>query len=169
MLVERHHAAIYRLAFRHLGSAADAEDIVQDTFRRLFESSSRYRPDASFRTYLLTIAARLCLNRKRKGSASQTDLVVPGDLDSLPASTGLSPDAALARKERAAEIRRALAEMPADQRLALLLLRYEEASCEEIARILNRSIEAVHSLLYRARNRLAQLLEKTGPSREEEP
>ncbi len=160
MLVERHHRAIFRLAYRHLGSVADAEDVTQDTFQRLFEAARRYRPERPLRTYLFTIAARLCLNRKRRHDRSRTESLAPAALEASPApSTATSPEEVLWQKEREAAIRGALGELPADQRLALILLRYEEVSGEEIARILDRSPAAVHSLLYRARSRLAELLQ----------
>lgn len=159
MLVERHQEAVFRLAYRHLGSFADAQDATQDTFQRLFEAAKRYRPEAGFRTYLFTIAARICLKRKQRHDHSRTEPVAPSMLDcQKTALAGSGPEDILARKERQTAIRRALDDLPADQRLALILLRYEEASCEEIARILGRTRGAVHSLLYRARSHLAILL-----------
>ncbi|NMB75897.1 MAG: sigma-70 family RNA polymerase sigma factor [Myxococcales bacterium] len=169
MLVERHHRAIFRLAYRHLGSVADAEDVTQDTFHRLFEAARRYRPERPLRAYLFTIAARLCLKRNKRHDRSRTVPVAPAAIEASPGpSAGASPEEALWQKEREAAIRSALDELPADQRLALILLRYEEMSGEEIARVLDRSPAAVHSLLYRARGRMAELLQAAASLREVE-
>jgi RNA polymerase sigma-70 factor (ECF subfamily) len=168
-LVERHHAAVYRLARRQLGSSADAEDIVQETFQRLFVAAARYRPEVPLRGYLLTIAGRLCLNRRARHEHSRVELRAPegleaaGESESVPEQQRL-----LEQREQDARVRRALDALPADQRLAIVLLRFEGQDCAQIARSMKRSVGAVHALLFRARGALRQSLgARPGPEREE--
>lgn len=158
-LVERYQALVFRVAYRVLGRRADAEDVVQDTFLRLYLARARYRPTASFSSYLLTITTRLCLNRKARKSARQETSSEP---DALERAAGAGEEAGseqrVLQEERDRAVRAAIAALPADQRMALVLFRFEQLSYEEIAAAMNRSESSVTSLLWRARARLRDAL-----------
>lgn len=158
-LVERHQALVFRVAYRFLGRRPDAEDVVQDTFLRLYAARDRYRATAPFRAYLLTITTRLCLNRKARASERQESLSEPDALErAAGASEGADAERRVLRHERELAVREAIAALPAEQRLALVLFRFEGLSYEEIAAAMKRSPSSVTSLLWRARERLRRAL-----------
>lgn len=147
-LVRRNQARAWSLAWRFLGDAFEAEDIVQEAFCRIFRAAPRYRPSASFRTYLYQVITRLCLDWKAKKKPQYTD-----NLGLTPALVP-GPEALLEEKERNDAIRKCLAGLPTNQRLAILLRHYEGMSYDEIAEVLKVSPKAVDSLLQRARDTL---------------
>jgi RNA polymerase sigma-70 factor (ECF subfamily) len=151
--VLRHQDAVFALAYRVLGNNADAEEIAQETFVRLYEAAPRYRPDAAFRTYLLRITTNLCLNRKARAYRQREQQREPQEIDAAPANSPApaDPEHLVLREERAAAVRAAVLALPEDQRVALILFRYEGFSYEAIAELTNKSVSAVTSLLWRAR------------------
>ena len=148
-IVLRHQTEAWSVATRLLGDATEAEDVAQEAFLRILEASPRYRPTASFRTYLYRIVTNLCLDRAEKKR--------PVYLDCLPdaASNDPSPADALASKERHEAVRDALETIPPRQRAAIVLRHFEGLSLQEIASIMNITPKAVERLLARARSALA--------------
>lgn len=161
-LILRNQNAVYAFAYRMLGNAADAEDITQRTFIRVWKAAPSYEPDAQFTTWLFTIAKNLIFNegrrRKRKHSFSieEYEEVAPGLL--LDTGSEASPQESLLRNELSAQVDRALAELPEKARMAVQLRRFQELSYEEIAHILETSVSATKSLLFRARQQLKEAL-----------
>jgi RNA polymerase sigma-70 factor (ECF subfamily) len=156
-LVLRYQERAWRLAWRMLGDTAEVQDVVQDAFLKIFRSASRYRPTASFRTYLFRIVARLCFDvRSRKK---------PDYGDPLPdfADPTATPEEILREAERSATIGRALASLSPRHRAAVLLRHDEGLSYREIAAILEISEKSVDSLLQRARQSLRLLLKDLAP------
>ena len=171
-LVECHQQRVVGTVARMLGAdAADAEDIGQQAFLRVWKSAARYEPTAKFTTWLYTITRNLVFNelRRRKHrpatslDADPADHGAVGDHARLEDHQARSPDATLLEAELQQAINAAIALLPETQRLAVVLRRYEELSYEEIAGVLNLSVPAVKSLLFRARvllrERLAHYLE----------
>jgi RNA polymerase sigma-70 factor (ECF subfamily) len=151
-LVIRHQNSAWSLAYRFLGNAPDAEDVVQEAFLRILRAASGYRPAAQFRTYLFSIIGNLCkdrLSKKRALFREETALL-----------RDPKPDAGelLDNREREAAVRSALDSLPARQRAAVLLRHYEGLSYDEIAVALRVSSKAVDSLLDRARHTLQRRL-----------
>jgi RNA polymerase sigma-70 factor (ECF subfamily) len=151
-LVRRHQRSAWNAAWRLLDDAAEAEDAAQDAFLKILDAAPRYRPRASFRTYLYRVVTRLCLDRMEKKR--------PRYVDQLPAtpSAGLGPPETLARRESADAVRRALDALPARQRAAVVLRHYEGLSYQEIAEAMGVSVKSVERLLARARESLADRL-----------
>ncbi|MCW5979631.1 MAG: sigma-70 family RNA polymerase sigma factor [Bryobacteraceae bacterium] len=151
-LVLRNQKSAWAVAWRILRDSAEAEDVTQEAFLRVFRAVSRYRPIAPFRTYLLQIVTRLCLDVRAKKR--------PDYLDELPeiAQEFSTPEEALERRERALPVRRAIARLSPRHRAAIALRHEENLSYEEIARVLHVSPKAVDSLLQRARQSLRKLL-----------
>ena len=163
-LMARHGQPLFLYLVRLLGSAAEAEDLAQETFVRVFQHRDRFRPDAKFSTWLYTIATNQVRDRLRwRGRHSQVSLdaeTADGGAtlgDTLPASN-LGPDEALQTSERVAAIRRAVAALPEDLRVSLVLAEYEDRSQAEIAEILSCSVKAVEMRIYRARQVLRKEL-----------
>ena len=152
-IVRRHQNHALNVAYHFLGNRDQAADVAQEAFLRVLAAAARYRPLATFRTYLHRIVWHLCVDVQRKKR--------PRTLESLPPAedpTGGPEQAAIAR-ERSALVRRAVRQLPARQRMALVLKHYENLSYQEIGRTLGCSSRAVDALLIRAKRKLKELLE----------
>ena len=152
-IVRRHQRAAWNVAWRFLGDAEEAEDVVQDAFLNLLQAAARYRPAAPFRSYLFRIVTRLCLDRARKKHPIYT-YALPDVADPAPTASE-----ALLAAERAQAVRQALDSLPANQRMAVILKYYEGLSYADIAASMGVSVKAVERLLARARDTLQSLLE----------
>jgi RNA polymerase sigma-70 factor, ECF subfamily len=156
-LVERHQRLVLGTVARMLGSNSDAEDIAQQVFVRVWKSAKRYVPRAKFTTWLLKITRNLVFNELRRRSRhAQLPLQVESDEEERPIKDerATAPDASLLEQELQRVIEIAIAQLPKTQRMAVVLRRYDELSYEEIAEVLDQSVPAVKSLLFRARTEL---------------
>jgi RNA polymerase sigma-70 factor (ECF subfamily) len=147
-LVDRHAAQLHRFAARMLREASDAEDVVQETFLRLWQRARDYSPDARVGTWLHRITHNLAIDRLR----ARGRLTPMTDDDEPPISAPQSKS--LVERERRETVSRALDELPERQALAVLLVYFHERSGAEAAEILGVSEEALESLLARARRAL---------------
>ncbi|MCK5114332.1 MAG: sigma-70 family RNA polymerase sigma factor [Phycisphaerae bacterium] len=162
-LVERNLSNVCGLVYRFLGNQSQVDDIAQEAFLRVLKNAHRYKPEAKFSTWLYRIVANLCFNviRSRK-TAKQISIHSAGSEDSkfdLPDETQQNPDAGLVGDERSKRVSEAVAKLPENQRLAIILNKYEDKSYAEIAEILDTTTMAVKSLLSRARVTLREQLE----------
>ena len=162
-LIERHRALVAGTVARMLSSNSDVEDIAQQVFIRVWKSARRYVPRAKFTTWLLKITRNLVFNelRRTKRHAHVPLQSEPGVEDPpLKDETNLAPDASLLETELQRTIEQAILQLPETQRMALVLRRYEQLSYEQIAEILDLSVPAVKSVLFRARSELRTRLSK---------
>jgi RNA polymerase sigma-70 factor (ECF subfamily) len=164
-LVGRTQARVYAVVQRFMAGRSDAEDIVQEVFLRVFRSAHRYTPTARFSTWLYRIAANLCINAIRKASKFKTIPLRPhldGQDEGGPAEItdvdAVRPDEDMQQRELAETIRTAIEQLPDNQRVAVILHRYEHMSYLQIAEVLDCSAMAVKSLMSRARENLKELL-----------
>lgn len=157
LLVERHYAAVYNLAYRTLGRREDAEDVAQQTFVRALPRLGELRDPAAAAGWLCRIAANLCTDELRRRGRDRS--VAPADgedsedfWDGLPdpAPAG-APAAAAERGELRLAVWRAALSLPPPQRLALALRELHGMSYAEIAAAMRTSVAAVEALLFRAR------------------
>ena len=164
-LMERHASGVIHLAYRFLGTLADAEDVAQEVFLRLYQNPPRLDPSAKLFTWLYRVTVNRCLDllRKRPRDAKllSLDELLPGGEESgvtlgqnLPASAGGSARDQLVQTELAALTRRAVASLPLSLRQPLILSIFEELSHQEIGRILGVSPKAVERRIARARELL---------------
>jgi RNA polymerase sigma-70 factor (ECF subfamily) len=155
-LVERHQNLVIGTVAKMLGGAEGAEDIAQQVFVRVWQSAPRYRPEAKFTTWLLTIVRNLVFNetrRRRRGFFQPFE----NDDGSVPDIHDLSmrdASAELGERELREAIDAAIAALPEVQRMAIILRRFEDMPYEDIAEVLKTSVPAVKSLLFRAREDL---------------
>jgi RNA polymerase sigma-70 factor, ECF subfamily len=160
-LIERHQSLVAGTIARMLGSNSDVEDIAQQVFIRVWKSAGRYVARAKFTTWLLKITRNLVFNELRR---SKRHALVPLQTEPgaeempLPDQVARAPDASLLETELQQAIERAIVQLPQSQRMALILRRYEEMSYEQIAEILDLSVPAVKSVLFRARTELRERL-----------
>lgn len=167
-LVECHQQRVVGTVARMLGAdAADAEDIGQQVFLRVWKSAARYQPTAKFTTWLYTITRNLVFNELRRRKHRPTVGFDTESFDGSAARAGFArledpqapaPDATLLHAELQEAVSLAIAQLPETQRMAVVLRRYEELSYEEIAGVLSLSVPAVKSLLFRARSLLREKL-----------
>src|SRR5215472_917379 len=162
-LIERHKALVAGTVARMLGSNSDVEDIAQQVFIRVWKSARRYVPRAKFTTWLLKITRNLVFNvmRRTKRRPHVPLQSEPGVEDPpLKDEANLAPDASLLESELQAAIEEAIQRLPETQRMALVLRRYQQLSYEQIAEVLDLSVPAVKSVLFRARTELRSRLSK---------
>jgi RNA polymerase sigma-70 factor (ECF subfamily) len=163
-LIERHQGLVTGTVARMLGSNSDVEDIAQQVFIRVWKSAGRYVPRAKFTTWLLKITRNLVFNElrrsKRRGHVPLQSEPGAEDHHPLKDETNPAPDASLLEAELQREIEEAIVQLPDSQRMALVLRRYEQLSYEQIAEVLDLSVPAVKSVLFRARTELRSRLSK---------
>lgn len=171
LLLERYRSPVIHFLYRMVQNQAASEELAQEVFFRVYKSRASYQPTAKFTTWLFRIATHLALNwirdRKKERGNESLDQPVGADTDGsggrerqvADAQTSVEHDLVL--EARAREIRAAIEQLPANQRSAVLLHKYEGIGYAEIAKTLKVSESAVKSLLFRAyqslRVRLAHL------------
>jgi len=160
-LVDKYQQPVMNLVYRMLRDASEAEDIAQNVFVQVYRSAHRYEVAAKFSTWLFTIARNLCLNELRRRSrhpAESIDATHPDQedhpLQQFEDKKTASPPETLLHGELEEKIEQALAQLPENQRTAILLCRQDEMSYEEIARVLGCSLSATKSLIHRGRETL---------------
>ena len=152
-LMRRHLPKMVGLARRMLGNHAEAEDVAQDVFLRVWKHANAWRPgQAKFETWMHRVAMNLCLDRLRR-SGRQGGEVSPETPDKRASATRALDD-----RQRRERVRDALQRLPGRQRAALVLCYYQERSNIEAAEILGVSVDALESLLSRARRSLKSAL-----------
>jgi RNA polymerase sigma-70 factor (ECF subfamily) len=162
-VIERHQALVAGTAARMLGSNSDVEDIAQQVFIRVWKSARRYVPRAKFTTWLLKITRNLVFNELRRAKRrAQVPLQSDPGAEEIPLKdeTNRTPDSSLLHDELQRAIEEAIMQLPESQRMALVLRRYEQLSYEQIAEVLDLSVPAVKSVLFRARTELRSRLSK---------
>lgn len=149
-LVERHLRHAVNLAFRILFNRADAEEVAQEAFLRVWQHAARWRADggASFRTWLNRVIVNLCIDRRRRPVMAALD----DQMD--PVDPGATPYDALLGGETAGHVAAALARLPDRQRAAIVLCYWEGETNIAAAEALGISVGALESLLVRAKRAL---------------
>ena len=156
-LIERHQPLVVGTVARMLGSNSDVEDLAQQVFLRVWRSAGRYVPRAKFTTWLLKITRNLVFNEMRRTKRqAHIPMQIEPQGDDLPIKdeSVQSPAESLLEHELQQAIEDAILQLPETQRMALILRRYEGRSYEEIGEILDLSVPAVKSVLFRARTEL---------------
>ncbi len=164
-LIEAHQQRIIGTVTKMLGDEAEAEDVAQQVFIRVWKSAGRYEPTAKFTTWLYKITRNLVFNelrRRKRHTAQSLDRPLGSDDDDrapqIADPSVKAPDTALLDAEMQAAIQSAIDSLPETQRLAIILRRYDDVSYEEIAEILELTVPAVKSVLFRARTDLREKL-----------
>lgn len=152
-LVRRHLPKMVGLARRMLGDAAEAEDVGQEVFLRVWKHAPSWKPgQAKFETWMHRVAMNLCLDRLRRSGRNAGE-VTPETIDGQASATRALDD-----RQRRERVRDALQELPERQRAALVLCYYQDRTNTDAAEILGISVEALESLLSRARRTLKATL-----------
>lgn len=164
-LVRRNAPKVNTLIYRFLGDPGQVEDLTQEVFLRVYRTSQRYQPTAKFSTWLYRIAANLSFNvlrAKRRGQPVQLEIAYSEDGEpfyrDVPDGRHGPPQDHLDAEELRGKVSEAINQLPENQKVAIILNKYEQKSYEEIAAILSCSTMAVKSLLSRARSNLRNAL-----------
>ena len=164
VLVDRYQTSILNLIYRFVGDRTQAKDLAQEVFIRVWQAAKTYRPEAKFTTWIYRITANLCFNelksarRKKWFSFNRSDEDGKHTFEETLSDSGPSAEDLLLEKERSRQIYDALQSLPENQRMAVILKRYDDLSYEEIARVMGCSVPAVESLLVRAKRTLQKKL-----------
>ena len=164
-LVDRYQHLVINTCYNLIGNRQDSEDVAQEVFFQVYKSARKFRREAKFSTWLYRIAVNRSLNfirdNKRFRWLESLSSLLEGEnqrVSDVPASNSDRPDIALEKKERDAAVQRAIDSLPAKQRAAFVLHKYEGLSYQEIAEILERSLSSVESLIHRAKSNLQREL-----------
>ena len=167
-LVERHRSAVYRAALAALRSPADAEDAAQDAFLLAYRRLDSFRGDASFKTWLLTIAWHQAINTRRSLTSvwrrmvvAKTDEEADSMMANAPASSP-SPEDAAAHEQLQRGIRLAIRALSPKLRDALLLAQAGDYSYEEIGAMLGAPVGTIKWRVFEARKTIRKYLEAHG-------
>lgn len=147
-LVERHVRGVHAFVYRMLGSRAEAEEVCQESFLRLWKQADSFVAHAKPSTWLYRVAHNLAIDRlRRRREASH-----PVGIEEVPTSE--RPSTHLYEKQVAQAVERALAQLPERQRAAVSLVHYQGLSNAEAAEVLGVKVRALESLLARGRQQL---------------
>ncbi len=165
-LLRRRQGRVLNLIYRTVGDRAKAEDLTQEVFLRVWRASGDYEPKATLTTWIYRIAVNLCLDAL-KSARRRPSFLQQEDSNDNPDETnaalygsygGRSPEELLLAAEESRRIFAALDSLPAKQRLAVVLKKFDGLSYEEISRVMGCSVSAVESLLVRATRTLREEL-----------
>jgi RNA polymerase sigma-70 factor (ECF subfamily) len=152
-IMSRYQKRVYKLVYRFTGDGEMAQELTQDIFLKVFKAAKTYTPEAQFFTWLYRIATNHCINFARK---NQRDPLYKSDNSMDEKSTAVSSHNGyssqleiLEEEEMARLVRRALDTLANRQRMAIVLLRFEDFTYKEIAKVLGCSVSAVESLIFR--------------------
>ena len=162
-LIEAYQGPVYNLAYRMLNNSGEAEEAAQEAFIRAFTRLDSYNPAHKFSTWLLSITSNYCIDQLRKRRAILLSIDEP-----LPPHPALSadqekrPESQLIMNEQQAMVQSLLEELAPDYRQAVVLRYWHELSYEEIAEMMDTTVSAIKSRLFRARKQLAEIALETG-------
>jgi RNA polymerase sigma factor (sigma-70 family) len=162
-VVRQHADRVYRLAYRLSGNRADAEDLTQETFVRVFRSLAGYSP-GTFEGWLHRITTNLFLDLVRRRQRIRFD-ALPEDAGDRLASREAGPEQTYEQMNLDPEVQQALDALPADFRVAVVLCDLEQLSYEEIAATLGIKVGTVRSRIHRGRVLLREALAHRAPGR----
>lgn len=153
-LIRRNFPRILRYVTRLVGNHRPVEDLTQDVFLHALSHADRYQPTAKVSTWLYRIATNASLNYLNRAAVRRRASDPPNGPLETPDRHEPTPYQRLNLDELKQQVAAALRELPPNQRVALTLFQYEDCSYEQIAAVLDVSVEAVRSLLLRARTTL---------------
>jgi len=166
LLLERHRGPVVHFLYRMVQNQAVSEELAQEVFLRVYRSRLKYEPTAKFTTWLFRIATHVALNsirdaKKEKGHESLDEEMLDG-LERQVADRQPTVEQQMVHEVKRREVRQAIEALPAKQRAAVLMHKYEGLDYAQIASVLDCSESALKSLLFRAyeslRGRLAHMV-----------
>jgi len=162
VIFKRHKEGLFNFALRFVGNRADAEDAVSHAFTMVCEKRYINKPGASFKTWIYTVARNICLTKIRSKKRFFPLWSHKNDSEHEEAIDVIDPNIIardqLDQKELSVIVQKAISKLPEEQKEALILREYQGFTYEEIAKVLNCSLDKVKILIFRARQQLKELL-----------
>jgi RNA polymerase sigma-70 factor (ECF subfamily) len=162
-LVEAYQRPVYNLTFRMLGNAEEAEDAAQETFLRAYARLGQYDSAHKFSSWLFSIANHYCIDRLRRRRSVYVSIDDNPVLENLEEDDP-QPEQSAVAEEQVVEIQALINQLEPDYRTPLILLYWEDQSYEEIATSMGLTVSAVKSRLFRARQKMADLMRMRKPA-----
>lgn len=161
-LMERHREPIFRFCFRFVPNETDAADLAEETFVRVFQNASKFRPRAKVVTWIFSIAGNLCRDFLRRGKKRGNDVSLSSpvsgaeglELGDVVESKERSPDQDAVSSEALTAIEAAIAALPYALKFPFIFCVLEEHSYDDCAEVLNTNRKTVEMRIYRARKAL---------------
>lgn len=154
-LVNKYRKQVYAIAYRFSNNAQEADDLAQEAFIKAYQNLTKFRGEASFRTWLLRITTNLSINLVKSGRMSKDSGEAPDEGGLRNSDSQLSK---LLDGEKKLALRKAISKLPPKQKATLLLKTYNEMTCEEVATTMNCSVGTVKANVFNALKRLKTLL-----------
>lgn len=165
-LMDQHREALYHFIYRYVNNEADAAELTEETFFRVYQNASRFRPNAKVITWIFTIAGNLCRDFIRRNRKRQRDFSLNTDLDDTPnvqrgdtfASNLSNPGEAVVSNESVSSVHAAIFALPHKLKFPFIFCILEENSYDACAEVLKTSRKTVETRIYRARKLLRKKL-----------
>ena len=157
-IIEAYQSPVFNLAYRMLNNSGEAEEAAQEAFIRAYTRLDSYNPNHKFSTWLLSITSNYCIDliRKRRAILLSIDEPLPPH-PSLMSEKASAPEPQLVQSEQQQMVQRLLAELAPEYREAVVLRYWHELSYDEIAEMMDTTVSAIKSRLFRARKQLAEI------------
>jgi RNA polymerase sigma-70 factor (ECF subfamily) len=153
-LVRSHQSRVFNLAYRFSRDRQDAEDLAQEVFLKVWKYARTFKGQSAFSTWLYRLTVNACLNYRQKKKSDPEPLPLLGEFAAETNAAGTE----IMAQERQIHVNNAMNALSARQKMVLILANFEGKSYEEIAAVMETSISAVETLLFRARQNLANIL-----------
>jgi len=162
-LVEAYQTPVYNLAYRMLNNAGEAEEAAQEAFIRAYTRLDSYDPAHKFSTWMLSITSNYCIDiiRKRRALLLSIDEPLPPH-PALMSDNSKGPEAQVVMNQQQEMVQALLSELPEDYRETVVLRYWYDLSYEEIAEMMDTTVSAIKSRLFRARRLLAEVGQANG-------
>lgn len=157
-IIEAYQTPVYNLAYRMLNNSGEAEEAAQEAFIRAYTRLESYNPDHKFSTWLLSITSNYCIDQIRKRRALLLSIDEPlAPHPALMSDKEEAPESQLVQSQQEEMVQSLLEGLEPDYREAVILRYWHELSYEEIAEVMDTSVSAIKSRLFRARKQLAEI------------
>lgn len=157
-IVREYQTSVFNVCLRILGDVQEAEDLTQEAFLRAYRNISQYDPARPFGPWMRVLAANLCYNHLKKARLVRVPL--EDEREILKDDSQRSPEILLELAQESHSLYRKIWQLPEIQRVALELRHFQGLSYQEMAEAMDLPLNTVRSHLYRARRKLAELLEE---------
>ncbi len=156
ILIEKWKNPLINFFYRSLSDKHTAEDLAQKTFINLYRARHTYEPRSKFSTYIFHIARGVLINEYRRSTRKPATATAPSEMPNIAAK---DDTASLAELEEIFE--KTLLTLPENQRTAILLLKQQQLSYEEIAELMQTKTSSVKTWIFRARTTLKEALKNS--------
>lgn len=157
-IIEAYQSPVFNLAYRMLGNPGEAEEAAQEAFIRAYTRLDSYNPAHKFSTWMLSITSNYCIDilRKRRALLLSIDEPLPAH-PALQSEKEQGPEPQLVMSEQQDLVQQLLQELPDEYRQTVVLRYWYDMSYDEIADVMDTTVSAIKSRLFRARRQLAEV------------